>query len=195
MDAGTTSYFSRVLISGPPGIGKTTVCKKVVLLLERQNRKFDGFYTEEIRGQSKERIGFDVVPVKNPDRRTPLARAKSVLAQTQYSPYCVGNYHVFPKDFESVVLPLLNSPADILLIDEIGKMELFSKKFYETILKICFEWPSKVCLVATIPQVHKAPRQYLSLFQRLLEDKSSKIITVTRENRDSLPEEIVRLLL
>lgn len=59
------------------GIGKTTVCKKVASTLEK-SKNFDGFYTEEVRDRSGSRIGFDIVRVRDPDRRLSLARLKYV---------------------------------------------------------------------------------------------------------------------
>lgn len=61
------------------GIGKTTLCKKLALMMEEQSYKFDGFYTEEVRGQSGNRIGFDVVLMKNRDEKSTLARIELVL--------------------------------------------------------------------------------------------------------------------
>lgn len=62
------------------GIGKTTVCKKIASVLEKKNKNFDGFYTEEVRDQRGSRIGFDVVRVRDPERRLSLARLKCVLS-------------------------------------------------------------------------------------------------------------------
>lgn len=60
------------------GIGKTTVCKKVASTLEKKGVRFDGFYTEEVRNQSGYRIGFDVVRVSDPEKRSSLSRLKCV---------------------------------------------------------------------------------------------------------------------
>lgn len=55
------------------GIGKTTICKNLVPLLEKKYT-IDGFYTEELRNSNKMRIGFDIISIKNSEIRTPLAR-------------------------------------------------------------------------------------------------------------------------
>jgi len=50
-----------VFLTGPPGIGKTTLVKKVVKLLQEFHAvTASGFYTEELR-DNRTRIGFDVV--------------------------------------------------------------------------------------------------------------------------------------
>lgn len=194
MDTGAALRVSRVLLTGPPGIGKTTVCKKLVSMIEEKNYKFNGFYTEEVRGQDGNRIGFDIVLVKNREERTILARIENVITHSQYSKYKVGNYHVFRNNFEVAVLPIFNSNADILIIDEIGKMELFSQKFQDEIVKLFFGTSNKSFVIATIPQVHKVPPRYLSLFQKFHKDERCKIITVNRQNRNNLPEEIFPLI-
>lgn len=48
-------------------------------MIEEENYKFNGFYTEEVRGQDGNRIGFDIVLVKNREERTILARIELVL--------------------------------------------------------------------------------------------------------------------
>lgn len=48
-------------------------------MIEEKNYKFNGFYTEEVKGQDGNRIGFDIVLVKNREERTILARIELVL--------------------------------------------------------------------------------------------------------------------
>lgn len=48
-------------------------------MIEEENYKFNGFYTEEVKGQDGNRIGFDIVLVKNREERTILARIELVL--------------------------------------------------------------------------------------------------------------------
>ncbi|KOC62046.1 Cancer-related nucleoside-triphosphatase like protein [Habropoda laboriosa] len=194
MDTGATLRISRVLLTGPPGIGKTTLCKKLASMMKEQNYKFDGFYTEEVRDQSGSRIGFDVVLAKNPEEKSILARTENVINQSQCSKYKVGSYHVFLSDFEAAALPVFGSNTDVLIIDEIGKMELFSQKFHNEIEKLFFKSSSKPFIIATIPQMHKIPQRYLSLFQKLQADKRCKVITVNRQNRDTLSEEIFQII-
>ncbi|XP_014607796.1 PREDICTED: cancer-related nucleoside-triphosphatase [Polistes canadensis] len=192
MYSSATSFISCVLLTGPPGIGKTTVCMNIASILEKQNRTLDGFYTEEVRGVNGSRIGFDIVIIKDKEKRIPLARTE--LSQQEFSKHRIGNYHVFVDNFEKFVLPVIKTDTDILLIDEIGKMEMCSKKFHDEIYNIFFNSPNKkTFIIATIPQKHKIPR-FPVIFQKLHEDKRFKIINVNLANRNNLPNEIVSML-
>lgn len=81
-----------------------------------------------------------------------------------------------------------------MLIDEIGKMELFSQKFHDKLVKLFFDTSNRAFVIGTIPQMHKVPQRHLPLFQRLRADKASKVVTVSRQNRDNLPDEIFSLI-
>ncbi|KAL6431772.1 hypothetical protein ACFW04_007351 [Cataglyphis niger] len=194
METGGASRTLHVLLTGPPGIGKTTVCKKVASILEKRSKNFDGFYTEEVRDRSGSRIGFDIVRVRDPERRLSLARLKNLTDARQASEHQVGNYRVFLDNFEAVALPLLDLDTDILFVDEIGKMELFSKDFKKKVADILLGSSKRTFVIGTIPQLHKVPRQHTALFENLHADKRIKILNVSRENRNNLPEEIIRSL-
>lgn len=66
---------THVLLTGFPGVGKTTLCRKVFEVLNGKGIKVQGFYTEEVRNSQKgSRVGFDVVTLDG--QRGPLARTK-----------------------------------------------------------------------------------------------------------------------
>ncbi|KAM4041185.1 cancer-related nucleoside-triphosphatase isoform 2-T2 [Anomaloglossus baeobatrachus] len=131
---------SHVFLTGPPGIGKTTLIQKVSEVLTSSRVVFDGFYTEEVR-QGHRRVGFDVVTMSG--NRGKLARISGDLNNVSCM-HRVGQYIVDISSFEHLVLPLmdcLNSTTNMLqksvcVIDEIGKMELLSQQFTLAVKKI-----------------------------------------------------------
>ncbi|HEX2032161.1 MAG TPA: nucleoside-triphosphatase [Actinomycetota bacterium] len=88
----------RVLIEAPPGAGKTTVARRLVVGLRKRGLDVRGFTTEELR-QGRRRVGFAVESV---------AGARAVLAHTGFAgPTRVGRYGVDLEAFERVALPAL----------------------------------------------------------------------------------------
>ncbi len=109
-----------VLVTGPPGIGKTTLCKAICQHLASLGHKVQGFYTEEVRDERGARKGFDVVSLTSGAQplRRPLARSDNPSAKGPK----VGKYTVMVQDFEAIALPSLNRAdgSSIIIIDEIG---------------------------------------------------------------------------
>ena len=115
------------LLTGRPGTGKTSLIKQVVVGM---TGKAGGFYTEEIRSGG-ERQGFRLVT---------LDGQEAILAHVNIkSPYRVSKYGVDINSLERVGVSALNQAAkecQLVVVDEIGKMELFSANFREDVFKI-----------------------------------------------------------
>jgi nucleoside-triphosphatase len=113
------------LLTGMPGAGKTTVIREALL---RSEKSAGGFYTEEIRVQGT-RKGFQVVT---------LDGEIAILAHVEInSPYQVSRYGVDLSTLEQVAVPAIERALkyhEIVVIDEIGKMELFSSAFREAVM-------------------------------------------------------------
>jgi nucleoside-triphosphatase len=114
------------LLTGRPGTGKTSLVRQAVAELKG---KAGGFYTEEIRVQGT-RLGFKLIT---------LDGQEAVLAHVDFhGRYRVGKYGVDVDELDRVGVPALEEAIrqrDVIVIDEIGKMELFSKRFREVVLE------------------------------------------------------------
>jgi len=165
--------YAKTLLTGKPGVGKTTLIRDLISRL--QTVPMAGFYTSEIRSGGS-RSGFELRGL-NGDRR--------ILAHIELeSRHRAGKYGVDTAGFNLFLgnLDLLNPGVKLVVIDEIGKMELFSKPFRSLLRQIL---DSEICLLASIA-LHG---------ERLIRDIKQRpdihLIEVTRNNREDLPASIL----
>lgn len=162
----------RILLTGRPGCGKTTAIQRTVKLIGSD--RCVGFYTEERRERGR-RLGFDVVTLEG--RRGPLARAGASGPR-------VGRYGVDVHSFEALGVASLehglNTGALLLVIDEIGKMELFSERFVGLLGRL-FDPEADWAVLGTV--MRGRHRQV----DRLQVRPDVEVIQVTPANRGDLP--------
>jgi len=168
--------IKNILITGQPGIGKTTLIKK--LAEELMDLHPSGFYTTEIRNAGI-RKGFELIS---------LDGRKEILSHVDIkSPYRVSQYGVDIERFEIFLdsFSLLGLTTSIVIIDEIGKMECFSGKFRAIVRDIL---DSDKLLVATIAL--KGSGMIADIKKR----DDIKLFQVKQENRDPLISEILKYI-
>lgn len=167
----------QLLLEGRPGIGKTTVARRVVDRLRAAGCPVAGFTTEELR-EGGERAGFRIESVRGP---------AGILAHVDLpGPPSVGRYGVDLETLERIALPAISGNAPVTVIDELGKMELASEELCRAVDRL-FRGDRDV--VAT---VHLARHP---LTDELRGRFSVKLIRVDARNRDELPELIATRLL
>jgi len=176
MTAKTPEHADRprhILISGLPGVGKTTLIREVAKRLAEFEPA--GFYTQEIRNKSGVREGFQLV--------TLCGRTLVLSHISQPGPNRVGRYGVDIAGFEQLLaeLDLGHAQSRLIIIDEIGKMECFSRRFTEDMTGLL---DSPKTLIATIAL------KGAGFIRRVKDRPDCRLIMVTRENRDRLTEEL-----
>jgi nucleoside-triphosphatase len=169
------------LITGPPGVGKSTVVSKVVVRLKSAGVIVGGCSTSEIKSGGV-RTGFEI--------RDLTTGRSGVLASTssRFGPR-VGRYRVNLADLASVGaagLEAASSSSEIVVVDEVGPMELVSPDFRRAVSKC----------------IHSG-RPILAVIHERLEDdllnelrgKATALYTLGVENRDEVTEELGDALL
>ena len=164
-----------ILITGPPRCGKSTVIEKVV---ERIDLPATGFSTREIREKDR-RVGFSL---------TTLDGREGILAhQNLRSRFRVGKYGVHIKDIEEIAVPSIipSTEGEVVVIDEIGKMECLSLKFREALAE-ALDSPNLV--IGSIAQKGGA------FIQGIKKREDVVVITVTPQNRDILVGKLLDII-
>ncbi len=164
------SAAKNILLTGKPGIGKTTALKSAI---GRIGAEAGGFYTQELR-IGKERSGFEIVT---------LSGNKRAMASKGYkSQYRVGSYGVDIEAIDTLAAgAILDAIGDksIIVIDEIGRMELYSEKFKSAVLRAL---DSDKPVIGTIMEKTNA-------FADAVKSRDDvELVQVTENNRDTLPD-------
>jgi nucleoside-triphosphatase len=170
-----------ILLTGPPGSGKTRLIQKIVEDLKALGATVGGLLTPEIRAGG-ERTGFQIVDL--------LTGEKGLMADASLgSDVRVGRYGVDLSVIKGIGVNALRralSKGDIIVIDEIGKMELYSEEFQEAVEKAL---SSSKPLLGTIGERLTHP-----FAARIRSMRGIKMVTLTRSNWDSMYTEIKGML-
>jgi nucleoside-triphosphatase len=168
---------ARLLIEARPGAGKTTALGHLAERLGDDGVALSGFLTREMRS-GRRRVGFEIET---------FAGGRGLLAHVDIAgPPRVGRYGVDLEEFERLALPALEVPRDgVVLIDELGKMELASERFREAVLDL---FDSPVPIVAT---VHTFRHPFTDALKARPEVST---VRLSAANRDRLPGEVAERL-
>ena len=173
----------KILITGPPRCGKSTLISKLIDYYNNEkNYTIHGFLTPEIRERGN-RIGFNIVDIYT-EKISQLARVGDFKTK-----YKLGKYNVFIQEFDKYIednLSLEEKTIDLMIIDEIGRMELFSNKFQNFIKNI---FSTKISILATIGLKLSHP-----LKTYLLNLPSVKQLSLDKRNSQLIFEKVTSLI-
>ena len=165
-----------VLLTGRPGCGKTTVIHRTLALIDRP---VGGFYTREIR-QAGQRLGFEIVS---------LDEQSAILAHVDLpGSQRVGKYGLDLAALESLGVAAVQQAIDqdqLVVIDEIGPMEMRSQRFREVVLAAL---DSRSTVLGTIVQ------RSTSFGDQVKRHSDVTLIDVLPSNRDALPSQLKAML-
>ena len=161
---------NRIAVTGPPGVGKSTLVAKVV---EASCLQAGGVLARERRYKDR-RVGFELLDL--------CSGAIGILADEAGSGPQLGKYRVHPEDQDRVGARAIEAAlkSDLIVVDEVGPMELTSHRF---VLAVEMAIASSKPMLVVLHQWsnHRLAKKIRSTF---------KVYTVTRENREALAEEI-----
>ena len=173
----------KIGITGLPGVGKTYTIKKISKSLEKHGYTVQGMITEPIM-ENDERQGFYVENWQTGE--------KDVFAHKEFETKDkVGEYGVKTKILEKIGIPAIKEAIEkeeihIIIVDEIGKMEMLSDEFCETVIAgLNSDKPIMVTL-------HKKSRT--PLLQDIRRRNDMRILEVTAVNRNLLPYKIEKIM-
>jgi len=167
-----------VFLTGSPGVGKSTAVRQVAEELRQIGVKVGGMTTGDIRSGS-ERVGFEI--------RNLLTGEVGVLAHvSQSTGPRIGRYHVNSEDLHRIgVAAVLSaiSTAGVVVIDEVGPMELTSIRFKDAVRAAV---TSRKPILGTVHRNAQDP-----LVGEIKSDHKIEITEVTYGNRDTLAKVLV----
>ncbi len=168
----------RLLVEARPGAGKTTALRRLATLLGEAGLPLSGFTTEEFRERGR-RVGFAVESIDG--------RSATLAHVDLPGPPRVSRYGVDLEAFERVALPALRvGQSGVVLIDELGKMELASERFRAAVERL---FDSPLALAASVQLARD------TFTEGLKRSPGEHVIRLTAANRDALPEELASRLL
>lgn len=165
-----------ILLTGNPGCGKTTLLRHILAEL---NVPAGGFYTEEVREEGA-RAGFRMVA---------LDGQAGMLAHVTFpGPPRVGHYGVDRAIIDAVGTASINAAlaaGHMIVIDEIGPMELFSEVFCTAVL---------AALDSDSPVLGTIVKRNHAFADRIKSRPDVTLINVTMQNRNDLPQSLIHYL-
>lgn len=166
------------IVTGSPGEGKTTVLLRTVDGLTAKGYAVGGMISRDVRSFGT-RTGFELLDVGSGTKGQLASIYQSQGPQ-------LGKYRVNLEDLKEIganaILQAV-SRSDVIVIDEIGPMELFSQQFVQAVQKALDSSKPVVCTVHW--------RMKNELLKNTLQKDEAERYVVNHENRDCLHEILV----
>ena len=172
--------MTRILIlTGAPGVGKTTLLTKTVDALKTKGVRVGGMITSEVR-EGNVRMGYEILDLTS-NKHGWLAHVNGQGGLQ------VGKYHVNLNDLDNVGAAAITQALEkcnVIAIDEIGSMELFSEKFKQAVTQ---SLEGKKLMLTVVHGKAKDP-----IVTQIKRRVDAEIFNVTFSNRENLTEQLAR---
>ena len=164
----------RIAVTGSPGVGKSTLVAKVT---SGTKLRVGGVLARDRRYKDR-RTGFELL-----DLSTGMV---GILADESGDGPQLGKYRVHLDDLDRIGAQAVENAlgCDLIVVDEVGPMELSSHRFVLAVEKAIAS-PKPMLVVLHQWSNHRLAKKIRGSF---------RVLTVTRENRDSLADEIAKAL-
>ena len=180
-----------ILLTGEPKSGKSYLLSKLIKSLSKNNKtKMKGFISSELQFKGI-RVG---IKIKNINKESENLMAIKIFKNKKYNEKNrnhIGSYQVDVNALEQISLPVFNDlkGCNLLIIDEIGKMELLSKKFKKKIIEL-FANEQKFLILAIVPISND-----ISLVEKLKQKKDTEVFQLSKTNRKYIYSKIRKIVL
>ncbi len=156
----------RIAVTGSPGVGKSTLVQKAAAA---SGCRVGGVLARDKRFKDR-RIGFELLDL--------ASGATGMLADEAGSGPQLGKYRVHPEELDGIGAQAVENAlsCDLIVVDEVGPMELSSRRFITAVEKALSSDKPMLVVLHEWSQ-HRLAKKIRGTF---------KVITVTRENRDAL---------
>lgn len=171
----------RIFLTGRPGIGKTSVLLRIIKILKNEGLLVGGMLSQEAR-QGATRVGFRLIDITN-------GRDGWLAHVHQQSGPSVGKYRVNLHDLQHIGVQAIQhaiDTADVIIIDEVGPMELFLTTFKEAVIRAI---ESSKILIGVLHYRARDP-----LISTIRTTPQIHIFEVTLMNRQHLPNTIIHMI-
>lgn len=175
-----------ILLTGEPGVGKSTVLMRLIDMLKEEGISVGGVVAREVRDAGKRRIGFEFINVIDGSSARLASLPSSAVVGIE-GPR-IGKYSV---DLDGcriaarMLLRAINSSSKVVVFDEIGPMELLSSDIVDALRALLDDISSNSSSKYTaIVVIHKRFKHWIISRYR---EVASIVIEVNRDNRDALP--------
>jgi len=171
-----------VFLTGAPGAGKTTLIQRIHTHYKNKGLRVSGIITREVR-EGDQRVGFKITDLASGAEGW-LARVGDGVGSR------IGKYSVVSEELEEIGVGALKqateSPADLVLVDEIGPMEMTSRPFRDALAKLLSR---RGIVIATVKYGSHYPE-----VERASGTAEGVSLEVSKGNRDEVMQRITSLV-